>query len=130
MLWKILGVVFGVIVAGMAVAGGEFVLAAIWPMPQSGGMPDAEAMKTFMAGVPLGMKVGLAVVYAVATFLGAVVAARVAKGRWAGWVITTVMLVLTTVNFVMLPHPVWLVALCLIAIVMAGGAATKIGFRR
>lgn len=130
MLWKILGVVFGVIVAGMAVAGGEFVLAAIWPMPQSGGMPDSEAMKTFMAGVPLGMKIGLAAVYAVATFLGAVVAARVAKGRWAGWTITTIMLMLTVANFVMLPHPVWLVALCLIAIVIGGGVATKIGAKR
>lgn len=130
MLWKILGVVLGVIVAGLAVAGGEFILAAIWPMPQDGGMPDAEAMKSFMASVPLGMKIGLAAVYSIATFLGAIVAARVAKGRWAGWTITTVMLMLTVANFVMLPHPVWLVAVCLIAIVIGGGVATKIGARR
>ena len=129
MIWKILGVVFGIIVAGMAVAAGEFILAAIWPMPQPAKL-DAEAMKTFMASVPLGMKIGLAAVYAVATFFGAVVAASVAKGRWAGWVVTTVMLMATVANFVMLPHPVWLVALCLIGIVLAGGIATKIGSKR
>lgn len=129
MIWKILGVVFGIIVAGMAVAAGEFILAAIWPMPQGGGMPDAEAMKTFMASVPLGMKIGLAAVYAVATFFGAVVATSVAKGRWAGWVVTTVFLMATVANFVMLPHPVWLVALCLIAIAAAGWLATRIGWK-
>ncbi len=126
MIRKILAVVLGVIVAGVAVAGGEFILAAIWPMPQHG-MPDAEAMKTIMASMPLGMKVGLAAVYAVATFLGAVVATRVAKGRWAGWTITTLMLMATVANFVMLPHPIWLVALCLAAIAGAGWFATLIG---
>lgn len=129
MIWKILGVVFGIIVAGMAVAAGEFILAAIWPMPQAAKL-DAEAMKTFMASVPLGMKIGLAAVYAVATFFGAVVAASVAKGRWAGWVVTTVMLMATVANFVMLPHPVWLVALCLVGIVLAGGIATRTGSKR
>lgn len=129
MVRKILGVILGVLIAGIAVAAGEFVLAALWPMPQQAKL-DPEAMKTFMAGVPLGMKIGLAVVYAVATFIGAAVAARVAKGRWAGWTITTIMLLLTVINFVLLPHPVWLVALCLIAIVVAGGVATRIGFTR
>jgi hypothetical protein len=130
MIRKILGVVFGIIVAGLAVAGGEFILAAIWPMPIGGGMPDAVAMKTFMANVPLGMKIGLAVVYAVATFFGAAVASNAARGRWAGWVITTLMLMATVANFVMLPHPVWLVALCLIGIVLAGGGGTKMGSKR
>lgn len=129
MVRKILGVVLGVIVAGIAVAAGEFALSAIWPMPQHG-QPDAEAMKTFMAGVPLGMKLGLAAVYAAATFFGGIVAASVAKGRWAGWVVTTIMLMLTTANFVMLPHPIWLVALCLVGIAGAGWFATRHGWKR
>ncbi len=129
MLGKILGVVFGIIVAGMAIAGGEFALHLLFPMPPVD-MKDAEALKTMVASAPLGGKIGLAMVYAVATFLGAIVAASVAKGRWAGWTITTIMLMLTVANFVMLPHPVWLIALCLITIVLGGGLATRIGAKR
>lgn len=126
MVRKILGVVFGVIVAGMAVVAGEFIMHSLWPMPQPDPM-DAEAMRAFMAGVPMKMKAGLAVTYAVATFLGAAVAAGIARGRWAGWVVATLMLMATVANFVMLPHPIWLMAACLAAIVGAGWIATRIG---
>ena len=126
MLRKILGVVIGVIVAGLAVVAGEFVMHSLWPMAQPNAS-DAAAMKAFMANVPLKMKIGLAVTYAVATFLGAAAATLIARGRWAGWVIVVLMLMATVANFVMLPHPIWLIALCLVAIAGAGWVGARTG---
>ena len=126
MIRKILGVVFGIVVAMLAISGGQMALHLLVPMPPVD-MQDPEAVKTMMASAPMAGKLGLALVYAVATFFGAAVAASVAKGRWAGWTITVVLLMLTVANFVMLPHPVWLVALCLVGIAGAGWFATRMG---
>ena len=126
MIGKILGVVVGMVVAILAIMAGQFGLHALVPMPAVD-MQDPEAVKNLMASAPLTGKLGLAFVYAAATFLGAVVAARLARGRWAGWAVTTVLLMLTVANFVMLPHPTWLIALCLVAIAGAGWLGARAG---
>lgn len=119
MVRKILGVLAGVAVAILAVVAGEFVLHALVPVP----MPDradAEAMQAMMASAPMAAKWGLVIVYFVATALGAYTATRITARVWAGWIVMAVMMAATVANFVMLPHPVWLMIAALVLIGLGG----------
>ena len=124
MVRNILGVLAGVAVAILAVMAGEFVLHVLVPLP----MPDpadAAAMEALMASAPLAAKWGLVVVYFVATALGAFTATRITVRVWSGWVVMAVMMAATVANFVMLPHPAWLMIAALVLI----GAGGWLGIR-
>lgn len=124
MVRNILGVLAGVAVAILAVIVGEFGLHALVPLP----MPDptdTAAMEGLMASAPLTAKWGLAVVYFVATALGAFTASRITVRVWSGWIVMAVMMAATVANFVMLPHPTWLMITALVLI----GAGGWVGIR-
>ena len=128
MLKLILGVVVGVVVMMALVAGGQFALHAVFPIP----MPDptdVEAVKAAMASAPLGAMIGLIVVYFIAAFGAAFVAAKVAASRLAGGIVTGLMAALTIANFFMLPHPVWIIAASLILILAGGWLGARAGAR-
>lgn len=128
MLKLILGVVVGAVVMMALVAGGQFALHAVYPMPMPD-MTDKAAMQALMAGAPMGAKIGLIVVYAIAAFGGAFVGSRIAASRLAGGVVTGLMAALTIANFFMLPHPVWIVATSLILILAGGWLGARAGAR-
>lgn len=126
MLKLILGVVIGVVVTMALVVAGEFALHAAFPMPMPD-MTDAEAMKALMIDAPMESKIGLVGIYFIAALGGAFVGAKVAARRLAGWITAGIMAALTVMNFVMLPHPIWLVAASLILIAAGGWFGTKAG---
>ena len=122
----ILGVVVGVVVVMALVVGGEFALHALFPIP----MPDpndTEAVKTAMANAPMGSKIGLIIVYAIAAFGAAFVAAKVSARRLAGGITAGIMAALTIANFFMLPHPLWIMAASLILIAAGGWLGARAG---
>jgi len=129
MVRKVLGVLAGVAVAILAVIVGEFGLHALVPMP----MPDpadTAAMEAVMTSAPLAAKWGLAVIYFVATALGAFTATRITVRVWSGWIVMAVMMAATVANFVLLPHPVWLVIAALVLIGLGGWLGIRFGCPR
>ena len=67
----------------------------------------------------------VAMLYFVATALGAFTATRITVRVWSGWVVMAVMMAATVANFVMLPHPAWLMIAALVLI----GAGGWLGIR-
>ena len=119
MLKLVLGVAAGVVVLMALVTAGQYLLHLTFPMPAVD-VGDKAVIQRLMAEAPTGAKMGLIVVYTVAAFGAALAAARVSARRLAGLIATGVMLALTIANYVMLPHPVWLVAASL-GLIAAGG---------
>lgn len=126
MLKLILGVVVGVVVIMALVVAGEFALHAAFPMPTPD-MSDPEAMQALMADASMGTKIGLAGIYFIAALGGAFIGAKASGRRLAGWIVAGIMAALTVMNFVMLPHPIWLVAASLILIAAGGWFGTEAG---
>lgn len=126
MLKLILGVVVGVVVIMALVVAGEFALHAAFPMPTPD-MSDPEAMRTLMANAPMGAKVGLVVVYFIAALGGAFIGAKAAARRLAGWIAAGAMAALTVMNFLMLPHPTWIIAASLVLIAAGGWFGARAG---
>jgi hypothetical protein len=126
----ILGIVVGLVVAVAAVMGGEFLLHIIHGGPTPD-MNDAAAMQAMMAATPLSMKLAIVAIYFLAALLGGLAAARVSGRPWTAWVIAVVLLAATIANYLMLPHPVWMVAASVGVIALAGWLASRpAGIRR
>lgn len=93
-------------------------------------MNDREAMRVYVASQPIAILVGLEAAWGAAAFAGAWIAARFgARGAWPGWIVTGLFLVATTSNFLMVPHPAWMVVLGLGLTGGAGWAGARIGTR-
>jgi hypothetical protein len=91
---------------------------------------DSEAMRTYVALQPVGVLVTMVAGWAVAAFVGALVAARFGgRGEWPGWVVTGLFLAATVANFAMVTHPIWMVAAAVLLIVAAGWLGSRTGAR-
>ena len=123
---RVAGMVVGVVVTFSAVMAGEYLLHLVFPMPNLD-LTNPEAVKAAMAAAPLGAKLGLAIVYGTAAFLGTFIATWIAGWRWSGWVPMGLLLAATIANFMMLPHAIWLVVLSLVLIVLEGWTGVRLG---
>jgi hypothetical protein len=91
---------------------------------------DREVMRAYMARQPASILVAMLAGWAVAAFAGSAIAARFGeRGRWPGWVVGSLFLLATASNFVMVPHPAWMVAAGLLAIVIAAWLGSRVGAR-
>lgn len=58
---------------------------------------------------------------------GAGAAVRIARaGAKPGWTVTLLFLVATAANFLMIPHPVWMIVAAVLAILAAGWLAVRL----
>lgn len=139
MFKKILAIVLGVVVAVGTTTLTDALfhsMVAATPMPRGG---DAAAMRAWMAAQPPSAFAAVLAGWILSAFSGAAVAAR-AAGRiaWPGWVVTGLYSLAVLANFVMLPHPLAMVAAGALLVPAAGwlgarlassGASRADGFR-
>jgi hypothetical protein len=89
-----------------------------YPLPEGLDTGDAAALRDHIATLPIGAFLTLIAGWAVATFVGAVVARRVGTAK--AWVYPAVVggfvFVATVANLIAIPHPHWFMAVSLIAI--------------
>ena len=110
--------------------GGEFLLHMIHGGPTPD-MNNTAAIEAMMAATPISMKVAIVAIYFIAVLLGGLAAVRVSGRPWTAWVIAAVLLAATIANYMMLPHPVWMVAASVVLIPVAGWLASRpAGLRR
>ncbi len=128
MLKIILGIIAGVVVAFAAVIGGETLVHMLTGGPVVD-MTDKAAVEAMMASTPVGAKIGVVATYFVAVLLGGFAATRVTGRAWSAWVVAAVLLAATIANYVMLPHPVWMIAASVVLIGLAGWLAGRFGVR-
>jgi len=105
-VWGILAVILGFVTFGAVVMVGEHVSHLIFPLPAGFDHHNPEEVKA----LPMGALVALVVVWGLAAFAGAWVAARLAPvGKLAfGLSIGLIGLVAAVAIMLMIPHPVWI----------------------
>ena len=119
---KVIVSIIGGLIAAFAIV---FVFDAVFHSLATGTAPadltDREAMGAYVANQPPAALAVVLVGWAVAVFAGSAIAARFSRrGSWPGWVVTVFFLLATLANFLMVPHPVWLMAAAIVLILIAG----------
>jgi hypothetical protein len=92
-------------------------------------MSDSEAVAAFVRAMPLGAFLFVLAAYVVATIVGGVVAAALAR-RHAMRLATIVgglILLACIVNFVAIPHPAWFMAATLVGVPLAAWLTGRLG---
>jgi hypothetical protein len=127
-----LSVLGGLLAAFAVVLASDALFHAVVPSSSavSGDPNDRAAMSAYLRAQPVSIVIGLVVGWAVAALVGVAVAVRFgARGAWPGWVVGTLFLVATCFNLVMVPHPLWLMALAIVSILAATWIGTRAGIR-
>ena len=110
----ILAVVAGVVVGGAIVFVTEAVGHSLFPPPADINLANPEDVKRLMASLPAGAFAMVLLGWLAGSLAGALVALRIARKPVAAWSVAAVFIVLTTVNFYLIPHPGWMIAVGLL----------------
>ncbi|MBA3999330.1 hypothetical protein [Brevundimonas sp.] len=113
MLRRILGTLAGVVLA--------VVITSLWEMTAHYLMPPPPTRLDVAPGAPT--LAAVIVGYGVATFLGALTAARLARVDWAALIVGGLMMASVIALVVLMPHPLWFPALSLAVMAVATFAA-------
>ena len=116
MLRTLFAFIVGVIVMVGTVAALQAFGHWIWPPPADIDMADKAQLATLVERMPLTAKIWVLVAYATAVEVGVIVAALIQRPRWRGLAMALglLMTALIALNFWMLPHPWWMVAIGLL----------------
>ena len=125
----IAGILVGIVIAVALVFAIEAIVGLIVPAPPDFNMRDPEAMRVRVASLPAWVILLVGIGWIVGTGVGSWAAVRISRMRvrWPGLVVTAVIFLGTLYNVVTIPHPIWFVAISLIAIPLAGWLGAKGG---
>lgn len=106
---KILAVVAGVILAGIVVFAVQAIGHRVYPPPEGLDTKNIEAMKAYVATLPMGALLFVLVAYVLGSFAGGWLAAKIARTTQMHVPLTVggVQLFFGIVNLLMIPHPAW-----------------------
>lgn len=119
MLQRILGTLAGIVTAFGVVMLGELLLHVLFPMPELN-VNDPAAVEAAVRSAPFLAKLGLALLYGLAAYLGGLAGCLAARWIWGGRIAVALLLAAVLANFLMLPHPLWMFILS-VAVVLFGG---------
>lgn len=110
LLKTILGVVAGVIVGGAVVFVTEMIGHSLFPPPAGTDLSNPEDLKRLMESLPTAAYAMVLLGWFLGSFAGAFVALKIANKPVAAWAVAVLFILLTAANFVMIPHPMWMIA--------------------
>lgn len=127
----VLAALAGLVTMGIAVFLIEGLGHLLYPLPPGTDLSDPDTQRRLVAMVPGPAKAFVVGAWAVGSFIGAWVAARLATAHRRGAALTVgaVMVVLVAVNVSTIPHPVWMVAAGLILPIPLALAALRLARR-
>ncbi len=126
---KILALLAGVFTAVIVVGLIEYLAHLIYAPAVPPDRNNPEAMRAFIASMPVGAFLLILLAYAAGTFVGGVVAGRIARStawRYAGS-IGGLILLFALMNIVMLPHPLWFTVSVIIVVPLMAALARAVG---
>ena len=125
----IAGILVGIVIAVGLVFAIEAIVGLIVPAPPDFNMRDPEAVRARVASLPAWVILLVGIGWIVGTGVGSWAAVRISRMRalWPGLVVTAVIFLGTVYNVVTIPHPIWFVAISLIAIPVAGWRGSRTG---
>ncbi|MBC7901124.1 MAG: hypothetical protein H7070_13855 [Saprospiraceae bacterium] len=133
MIRKILAVIAGIITAVVLFMVSQAVGGAIYgspQMPEGGGMPDPAVMAAYIANLPVGAFVVLALGYIIGSFAGGFVARKISQSDSlvVPVVIGAVLTLFWILNITMVTHPILMTVIgffCYIPFTILGHRAAK-----
>ena len=126
MLRLILGIVAGVVLAFALMMALEMIGFVVFPPPVGLDPADPEDVERMMAAAPLAAKVWVVFGWLAAAVAGGWLARRLSRTDWAGWVIAGLIVVGGVVNFLNIPHPLWMQIAAVAAPLLAGWIVTRL----
>ncbi|WP_049805181.1 hypothetical protein [Stigmatella aurantiaca] len=131
MLKLIFSIIGGMLIAFALVFATDALFHSMSSSPAPADTNDREAMQAYLASQPSGALLAVLVGWAVAAFAGAALAARLGgRGPWPGWVVAGLFFLATVFNFLIFPHPAWMVLAGIVLIIAAGWFGSRVGTRR
>jgi hypothetical protein len=127
-LRSVAGVFFGACLAsGIIILVGQ-ISGRMFPPPPGLSYGDTEAMKAFIASLPLGAFLMILLAWGLGTFAGAWVCGKVAgRAKVAhGLVLATLLLFAGTSNMLVIPHPLWMWPSAFAVFALAGVAGGRL----
>lgn len=125
MLRNISAGIAGIIIAIAIVFLADELSHTVYPMPAGLDTGDLEALRDYIASMPMGAYLMVMAGWVVATFVGAIVAGKL--GTAEAWIFPTVVggfvFAATTANLIAIPHPHWFTAVSLTAILVSAWLA-------
>ncbi len=89
---------------------------------------DRAALEGYVHSLPPFVLASMLLGWTVATLVGSWIAGRFGgRGPWPGWVVAGAFLLATASNFLMIPHPVWMIAAGVALICGAGWLGARLG---
>jgi hypothetical protein len=116
----------GVLIAMLSVWLIQKIGHAVYPPPADIDLNDIEAMKTYVATLPIGALLFVVASYFIGTTTGTCIACTIGTmlPRIYALLIGCLMLVATTMNVMMIPHPTWFILAAVVAIVAGAWLGT------
>lgn len=111
MLRKILGAIAGVVISVIVIKLMEWVGNQMFPVPAQIDLNDPDSVATYMDQIPLGSKISVVVSWTLGSLMGGVTGGRLAGARWASWPPGAFTMFGLVMIALMIPHPVWMLAL-------------------
>jgi hypothetical protein len=123
-----IAVVVGTVVAFVLVGVIEAIGEIVYPPPMGVDLGSPEQLATYMQRLPVGALAFVLAAWIVATFLGGLVAAWIARSRpaLAAAIVGALVLAAAIVNFMLVPHPAWMVAAGVAGIAIAAYLAGRL----
>lgn len=106
----VLAVVAGVIAGGVIVFATEYIGHSLAPPPADLDLSNPDDVKRLIDSLPFGAFAMVMLGWFLGSFAGAFVAHAIAKKPAAAWAVAAIFILFTAMNFVMIPHPMWMIA--------------------
>ncbi len=126
MLRDVLGAIVGIAVAVLTVTLFNWISHTVYPVPSDFDVTSTAALAEHLASAPPGALLIVLAGYFVATFDGAFIACWIGRAKPVifALVVGVIMMVLTSTNLIMIPHPMWFNIAAVAGIIIAAWSAT------
>jgi len=125
-LRRVAAVIVGLAVAMLLVTLAEQMVHQMYPPPAGMDMKNMELVKAYVAKLPLAPLVIVLAGWLVATFLGALIAGKIARHRIAAYVVGGLLFCAGIANAAMIPAPLWFSVVSFIDYIVATLAAARL----
>ena len=121
--------VAGIVIAGALVWLVEMIGHSVYPPPPGLDFANPEAMRTYIATMPVGAFLFVGGAWFIATLAGTFAACKIgdAKPMIFAIVVGGLMLIATAANLMMIPHPMWFSISGIIGIIVAAWLGMRLG---
>lgn len=123
----ILGILAGLVVAWVTMSLSEFLSVVLHRPPAGADLRDPQVLAAHIAAAPMSAMLVVVAGWTLGAFLGAWIAARIARHRLAAGLIVGALVVVGVIaNSMLIPHPMWMTMAGLALPIPAAWLATRI----